>query len=82
MKTASALSFLPEIKERKSVQFAETDSLVKFAPERPDDAVFEVVAIFDPASYDAQKMVPIIGKSLDFLGNVGRYPKSGFLYEK
>ena len=23
-------------------------------------AVFEVIAIFDPASYDAQKMVPII----------------------
>ena len=60
MKTASALSFLPEIKERKTVQFAEAAGLIKFAPERPDEAIFEVVAIFDPASYDAQKMVPII----------------------
>jgi len=61
MKTASALSFLPEIKERKSVQFAAGGGgLLTFPPERPNDAIFEVVAIFDPASYDAQKMVPII----------------------
>jgi len=62
MKTASALSFLPEIRDRKTVQFAPKSeySLLRFPPMDESAAVFEVIAIFDPASYDAQKMVPII----------------------
>ena len=61
MKVLSALSFLPEIKERKEAAFkAEKFSVLNFPPQSKNDAIFEVVAIFDPASEDAQKMAPII----------------------
>ena len=56
-----ALSFLPEIKERRSIQFAQEEySVLHYPPSQENEAVFEVIAIFDPASEDAQKMVPII----------------------
>lgn len=61
MKVISALSFLPEIKERRTASFqAEKYSVLHYPPQKPDEAVFEVTAIFDPASEDAQKMAPII----------------------
>ena len=56
-----ALSFLPEIKERRSIQFLQEEhSVLHYPPAENGGAVFEVIAIFDPASEDAQKMVPII----------------------
>ena len=61
MKVISALSFLPEIKERRTATFqAEKYSVLHYPPQKDTEAVFEVTAVFDPASEDAQKMAPII----------------------
>ncbi len=61
MKTINVLSSQVEIKSRKTITFPVAKySLLDFEPLRKDEASFDVVAVLDPASEDAQKMIPII----------------------